>query len=96
MKDFFWGIQLRIIKRWTRSGIDDFLKFHLMSRNSQTKVLVIGGFGPILEHIKKYNFNLTTLDINPNHYPDLLMDLQNRVNSIPVNHSVMMNATAAS
>ena len=52
MKDFCWRIiQLRM-KRWTRSGLYDFIEENLKLYKSE-KILVIGGFGQVLDLINK-------------------------------------------
>lgn len=71
-------MQLRILKRWTRAGVNKFLEINLIQFHESTEVLVIGGHGPILKFIEKYPFRITTLDINPNHKPDFVYDLADK------------------
>lgn len=76
MKDFCWRlIQLRM-KRWTRSGLYDFIEESLELHKSE-KVLVIGGFGQVLDLVNEkipYKF-IRTLDIQLAHNPDYLLDI---------------------
>jgi len=76
MKDFCWKIiQLRM-KKWTRSGLYDFIEENLKLHKSE-KILVIGGFGQVLNLINKKipNKNVKTLDIQLAHRPDYLLDI---------------------
>jgi SAM-dependent methyltransferase len=76
MKDFCWKIiQLRM-KRWTRAGLYDFIEENLKLHKSE-KILVIGGFGQVLNLINKKipNKNVKTLDIQLAHRPDYLLDI---------------------
>ena len=76
MKDFCWRIiQLRM-KRWTRSGLYDFIEENLKLHKSE-KILVIGGFGQVLNLINEKNPNkdVKTLDIKLAHRPDYLLDI---------------------
>lgn len=76
MKNYCWRIiQLRM-KRWTRSGLYDFLEENLKIHNIN-KILVIGGFGQVLDLINQRvpSKNIKTLDIQLAHRPDYLLDI---------------------
>ena len=76
MKNYFWRIiQLRM-KRWTRSGLYDFLEENLKIHDFN-KILVIGGFGQVLDLINQRvpSKNIKTLDIQLAHRPDYLLDI---------------------
>jgi SAM-dependent methyltransferase len=82
VKDVFWKILQIRMKRWTRSGINEFLEenLHLVNKN---RILVIGGFGPILDfiHRKSTGNIIETLDIELKHNPDYLLDISH--NKLP-------------
>ena len=76
MKNFFWRIiQLRM-KRWTRSGLYEFISENLTTLKTEN-ILVVGGFGQVLNLIfsKVPNGNIKTLDIQVTHNPDFLADI---------------------
>ena len=76
MKDFFWKIiQLRM-KKWTRSGLYDFIEENLKLYKSE-KILVIGGYGQVLNLVSEKipKKNVKTLDIQLDHRPDYLLDI---------------------
>ena len=78
MKDMAWKFFQTKMKRWTRSGVIEFLDEQLDHDNSE-EVLVIGGKGPILDYISNMNLSgkIKTLDINPDHAADYTMDIAN-------------------
>lgn len=80
MKNFFWRIiQLRM-KRWTRSGLYDFIVENLTPLKTEN-ILVVGGFGQVLDLIvrKIPNGNIKTLDIQAAHIPDFLADISDPI-----------------
>jgi len=78
MKAMVWKLFQTKMKRWTRSGVIEFLDQQLNNDNSG-KILIIGGKGPILDYIVNKNLpgEIKTLDINPYHLADLTMDIAN-------------------
>ena len=76
MRAILWSFLQKRMKRWTRSGIAEFLESH-MCVNKQESVLIVGGYGPILDYIKKIKFSndIKTLDINRYHLPDYTCDI---------------------
>ena len=76
MKDFCWRIIQLGMKRWTRAGLYDFIEENLKLHKSD-KVLVIGGFGQVLNFINEKipNKDVKTLDIQLAHRPDYLLDI---------------------
>ena len=78
MKDIVWKFFQTKMKRWTRSGVIEFLDQQLNNDNYE-KILIIGGKGPILDFILNKNLpgEIKTLDINPNHMADFTMDIAN-------------------
>ena len=64
------------MKRWTRSGLYDFLEENLKIQDIN-KILVIGGFGQVLDLINQRvpSKNIKTLDIQLAHRPDYLLDI---------------------
>jgi SAM-dependent methyltransferase len=64
------------MKRWTRSGLYDFLEENLKIHDFN-KILVIGGFGQVLDLINQRvpSKNIKTLDIQLAHRPDYLLDI---------------------
>ncbi len=79
IKDLFWKILQIRMKRWTRAGIHEFLdeNLHLVNKNN---ILVIGGFGPILDFIERKSIGnvIETLDIELKHKPDYLFDISHK------------------
>ena len=57
MRAILWSFLQKRMKRWTRSGIAEFLESHVCV-NKQESVLIVGGYGPILDYIKKLNFQM--------------------------------------
>ena len=64
------------MKRWTRSGLYDFLEENLKIQDIN-KILVIGGFGQVLDLINQRvpSKNIKTLDIQLARRPDYLLDI---------------------
>jgi SAM-dependent methyltransferase len=95
MRAIFWSFLQKRMKRWTRSGIYEFLVENACA-NKQEAVLVVGGYGPILDYIKEINFsnNIKTLDINPLHLPDYTYDIADpsliRMLKIKFNYVIMI------
>lgn len=78
LKDFLYGQAQNILKRWSRSGIEDFLRQCLNDTTSERrKILVIGGYGRVISFINRefHNHEITTLDINPDFKADITADL---------------------
>jgi len=70
-----------MIKRWTRSGVTEFLLEQLASLPVGASVLVIGGKGPVLDVITRLtsrNLKIITLDINHKHVPDYVADVSDK------------------
>lgn len=78
MKDMVWKFFQTKMKRWTRSGVLEFLDQQLKN-DKYEKILIIGGKGPILDFILNKNLlgEIKTLDINPYHMADFTMDIAN-------------------
>lgn len=78
MKDMVWKFFQTKMKRWTRSGVLEFLDQQLKNGKYE-KILIIGGKGPILDFILNKNLlgEIKTLDINPYHMADFTMDIAN-------------------
>ncbi len=78
MKNFVWGILLRILKRWSRAGIYD-LVIPIIDL-CPTQTISVGGFGDVdnflRSRIKGTSTQLVTFDIDPDHSPDLLGNVQ--------------------
>jgi hypothetical protein len=68
------------MKRWTRAGIIPLLDNYLDSEQNET-ILVIGGKGPIFDHIlnKRNVGTIKTLDINPDHHADYTIDIADQL-----------------
>lgn len=78
IKDEIYGVPNRILKRWSRAGVNPFLKQCISNASSgMNLILVVGGHGPVLDFIKKQfrAHSIVTLDINPDFKPDILADL---------------------
>lgn len=77
-KDKLYFVGHRLLKRWSRSGLNPFILENLFDCKSNSRsILIIGGHGPVLEFIRS-EFpicQISTLDINPHHNPDFLIDL---------------------
>lgn len=69
------------MKRYTREGLDDFLRQGLQEFSCPQKVLAVGVAGPVEDLVRKElqnsfnNCQLVTLDINPLHHPDVVADV---------------------
>ena len=77
-KDFFWGVSLRILKRWSRAGLIESVQINLLKYERPT-VVSVGGFGPVDKYFKNYVENLggtyITFDIDAEHKPDIVGDV---------------------
>ena len=80
MKDFIWGLGLKALKRWTRSGLLE-TTISEITKFDKPKVLSIRGFGPVDTQLKAVVQNLggeyLTLDIEASHSPDIIGDVIN-------------------
>ncbi len=80
MKDYFWGLGLKTLKRWTRSGLLE-TTISEITKISSPNVLSIGGFGPVDIRLKEVVQNLggqyLTLDIEASHSPVIIGDVEN-------------------
>lgn len=68
----------KILKRWSRAGVEPFIKESINNASSgMNLILVVGGRGPVLDFIKKQysSHSIVTLDINPDFKPDIVADL---------------------
>lgn len=78
LKDKLWGIGLKCLKRWSRSGLVEFSLDNFDSFAGLT-VVSVGGFGPVddllREKIKMGGGSFITLDINEEHHPDIVADI---------------------
>lgn len=79
MKDFLWGLCLKRLKKWSRSGLLELVKGELSERN-QPIVLSVGGFGPVDRDLRNHVIHMggrfVTFDIDPSHSPELLGDIK--------------------
>jgi SAM-dependent methyltransferase len=70
---------LKVVKRWSRSGLYEISSRALESHSDLQKVLSIGGFGPVNDYyeafLKDSSVDFITLDIDSNHKPDILADI---------------------
>lgn len=94
-KDFLYGRAQDVLKRWSRSGIQEFVMQSIGELPSNSKnILVIGGYGPISSFIEReYNEQqITTLDINPDFRPEIVADLAspNLANSINLRFDIII------
>lgn len=80
MKDYIWGLGLKALKRWTRSGLIE-TTISEISKITQPNVLSIGGFGPVDTQLKAIVQSLggkyLTLDVETNHSPEIIGDVEN-------------------
>lgn len=74
----FTPIRLRS-KALSRIGISRFISLDISKLENGSKVLVIGGFGPVLNEVSKFleplDMELISLDIDPAHDPDYQIDI---------------------
>ena len=67
------------MKKWTRAGLNDLVKAELQELRPYSTILSVGGHGPIDEFLtvmaNENNWTLITLDIDPEHSPEILIDL---------------------
>jgi len=78
LRDKLYLVAHSVLKRWSRAGIETFLRDSLLTHNSNNmRILCVGGHGPVLDYLKQiHSLNqIVTLDINPEHRPDYLLDL---------------------
>ena len=80
MKDFIWGLGLKALKRWTRSGLLN-TAISEITKIDKPNVLSIGGFGPVDAQLKAIVQTLggryLTLDIEASHSPEIIGDVEN-------------------
>jgi SAM-dependent methyltransferase len=78
MKDWFWHKLLKNLKIWSRSGILEMID-NTLDSNSPSRILSVGGYGPVNQYLEKSAFirntELITLDIEGKHNPDILIDI---------------------
>ena len=93
-RKYLGSIVFSRMKKWSRAGIENEFDKVIFENAAIKKVLVVGGFGPVLNYIKTSfpNLHLTTLDIDENHKPDLLADLSdpNLLNEIDGNYDLIV------
>jgi hypothetical protein len=81
MRDKIWFVYLQILKRWTRSGLYEFLETSLSDVTPDSTILSIGGFGEVDKRVRSLAHNkgstFLTLDIEASHAPDILGDIHN-------------------
>ena len=79
MKDFIWGLGLKALKRWTRSGLLE-TTISEITKIDKPNVLSIGGFGPVDTQLKTIVQNLggkyLTLDVEASHSPEIIGDVE--------------------
>jgi hypothetical protein len=67
------------MKKWTRAGLNELIRDELHELKPDSRVLSVGGHGPIDDFLKKIanenGWTLITLDIDPLHSPEILIDL---------------------
>jgi hypothetical protein len=67
------------MKKWTRAGLNELIRDELRGLKPDSRVLSVGGYGPIDDFLKKIanenGWTLITLDIDPLHSPEILIDL---------------------
>ena len=67
------------MKKWTRAGLNELIRDELDELKPDSRVLSVGGYGPIDNFLKKIGnqngWTLITLDIDPLHSPEILIDL---------------------
>lgn len=87
VKDFLWGLLLKILKRWTRANIFTPVQDYLEDIKPNSYILSIGGYGNVDNQLKNYLRNSTTslqtFDIDGKHKPDYLGDVQELSKVIP-------------
>ena len=79
IKDYLYGFLHRPMKKWTRAGLNELIRDELHELKPDSRVLSVGGYGPIDDFLKKIanqnGWTLITLDIDPLHSPEILIDL---------------------
>ena len=79
IKDYLYGFLHRPMKKWTRAGLNELIRDELDELKPDSRVLSVGGYGPIDNFLKKIGnqngWTLITLDIDPLHSPEILIDL---------------------
>ena len=79
MKDFVWGLGLKALKRWTRSGLLE-TTISVIDKIAKPNVLSVGGFGPVDTKLKEIVQNLggvyVTLDLDASHSPEIIGDVE--------------------
>ena len=78
LKDFLYGRAQDVLKRWSRSGVEEFISEILKEDKFQKrKMLVVGGYGRVMTYINKTfpNDDIMTLDVNADFKPDITADL---------------------
>ena len=67
------------MKKWTRAGLNELVKDELQDLKPDSRVLSVGGHGPVNDFLRKMSnenkWTLITLDIDPLHSPEILIDL---------------------
>lgn len=78
LKDYFYGIIHRSLKQFNRSAIIQQLDEVLIDVKIEDTILVVGGYGPILDQISRClpENKILTLDIDGKHLPDIILDVQ--------------------
>ena len=78
MRNFVWGVFLRLLKRWSRSGIYEPVLPILMTHPET--IISVGGFGDVDNYLqsklKGSRSQLISFDIDPKHSPDILGNVQ--------------------
>jgi hypothetical protein len=86
VKDLLWGFFLRILKRWSRAGLNEISEEAFRVGPQNPRVLSIGGFGPIDTHFRelvaKREGRYLTLDIDAAHSPDMVADVMEIVGEL--------------
>jgi SAM-dependent methyltransferase len=78
MKNYIWSILLKILKRWSRSGIYD--QVIPIIDSSPNQIISVGGYGDVdnflRTRINRATTELITFDIDADHAPDVVGNVQ--------------------
>lgn len=81
-KDFLYTQAQHILKRWSRSGIDEFILDYLdKTHSSPREILVVGGYGRVSAFMSRefIEDKITELDVKSEFEPDIVADLSSPV-----------------
>ena len=66
LRDKLYLVAHSVLKRWSRAGIETFLRDSLLTHNSNNmRILCVGGHGPVLDYLKQIHSLMEKVLQNP-------------------------------